>query len=603
MIGLLSICLVEAFGQYDYMPYKNLATAAQPMPYYVDDRVPTPAGLPIADVELATTQAWSEWNAVSCAVPKASLIGRTTGTVPEPQSPTDTFNVTPVWLLSADQQFYDYFGPSNAAALTVPLSYAGVLQQCDIFLNGVGETWSTAASTPASSMDLKTVMLHEAGHCLGLDHFAVSTGDVMNGFIFRGEQKRALSVNDTMALCTRYPVSNAVLAPCDMGQNCGNGTTCITQPMGTLPAKQFCSIGCDGADAGGCPFPLSCQASNDFLPAHAGACLLPSSAVTLVGKSCGMASDCNSNAAVCLTPQSAPSGGAVWVAGYCTQNCQPGQPACPAGSWCTDVGESASVCLHGCRVGAADCRLGYACASGSSGGVCVPRCYANVDCPAGFICRSCDGLCVSANGFGASIGDLCTADAQCGAGQQCVALGRSNVRQCTLSCGSACGACPSGSSCHALGGGPTFCARDCAFGTCGAGLQCGYFDHGRGCLPACVSSLECPVGLSCVSGQCAAPGDLDGGCVGQLCPTDAGAPIEPSPADGGQDVGTGGCGCSSSSAQSGVAWAVWLFVAYRRRSSRVERRTLEQRSHPADRRTRSQSRSQERSASQGRTRG
>jgi hypothetical protein len=88
-------------------------------------------------------------------------------------------------------------------------------------------------------------------------------------------------------------------------------------------------------------------------------------------------------------------------------------------------------------VGLADCRPEYACAAtdalGTSG-VCIPRCYSDSDCvnPTVNTCRICDGVCVPRQNVAAQIGDGCTSDTDCGAGQNCrITDATSTVKQCT----------------------------------------------------------------------------------------------------------------------------------------------------------------------------
>ena len=304
-----------------------------------------------------------------------------------------------------------------------------------------------------------------------------------------------------------------------------------------------------------CEIPLTCQTSSAFSPTFDGACLRPGANVTQVGRPCFNDPECGSNVGYCKRPF--VSGNTTfWRDGHCTQSCAPGQPPCPAGSLCTQVGEPSPICLQSCRVGFADCRQGYTCASTVNGGVCAPRCEVNADCcPTGqacnYACRTCDGLCVEVNSQ-TQPGDVCDTDATCGFGQTCVNLDRrSPVRLCTSGCGTGCESCPSGSQCHPVpsAGGQFFCLRACTgSNTCPAGLQCANLPTGRGCLPPCQLDQDCPVGTTCNNGECGNPVvDPDGGC-GLLCtPEDGGIPIKPKPKDAGMGPGgSGGCGCNSS---------------------------------------------------------
>jgi hypothetical protein len=257
--------------------------------------------------------------------------------------------------------------------------------------------------------------------------------------------------------------------------------------------------------------------------------------------------ECGSSVGRCQNPVSLPSGTPLWVGGYCTQNCAAGDGPCPAGSVCLPPPDP-PWCVQSCRLGLADCRPDYACASlgGGLGGGCVPRCRVNQDCDqaSGYACRTCDGLCVL-TGTGATIGDLCTDDNQCGFGQTCLQIDSYNPQRiCTNGCGSGCAMCPMGSSCHPIphAGGQFFCLRDCVGpGTCPVGLQCGQLSTGRGCIPRCTSDLFCPVGTFCSGGECTLPTPMDGGCT--LCPPEDSGVIVPRPRDSGIGPPSNGPGC------------------------------------------------------------
>lgn len=547
---VLALLAAPAWAQYEYLDFKMINTAASPFEFWVDSRSQNPAGLAVASVQTAAQAAWDTWNQVQCATPRARFQGLTAGVVPDPESRYDVYSVTPVWLLdSADPDFRDILGPPPFFVLSVaiPISVGGALKTCDVYLNGT-EPWSLVNPPPSTSLDLQTVLTHEAGHCLGLGHNGTfPDNDVMVEAVQPGELRRTLGPTDVTSLCQRYPLPGASTAPCLADGGCSSpDLKCLAQPVTSGVSTSLCSKGCTvNAGAGACDLPTSCQASPAFSPTFNGACLLPGSAVTQVGVPCTQDGTCGAPNSLCLMPAQQTSGTVFWEAGYCTQNCAPGQPTCPPNSECIDFGGGVERCLQNCRVGLSDCRPGYACVEVSTGtAVCLPACKTNSDCadPINFECRVCDGLCVSKQNPSGQIGDLCTVDDSCGPGQTCEA---SLGGQCSRQCSRGCAACPNGSSCNATARG-LFCLRDCTGpGTCPVGLRCADTPTGKGCLPMCTSNLDCPVGQSCYFGECLTPVE-DAGCTTLCNRPDAGRPIVPTGDAGtGGGGGSGGCGCTT----------------------------------------------------------
>ncbi len=565
-----------------YLPFKLLNGSANPLKYYLDNRVPTPAGLSMATVAASTASAWGKWNGLTCAVPKVVLGGNTVGVVTNPPDPYDMFTVTPVWVLSTtDMNFLGLFGGTYVKATTLILTYAGEVNNCDIYLNGVpGITWSVNDPTPTGTVDLETVMLHESGHCLGLDHYGDSAfPTVMQGAVEEGFQRRQLTQQDITALCDRNALQGAIGSPCLADGGCGSttvpGLKCVTQPLATGSAK-FCTVGCNTGTGFVCEVPLYCESASYFAPANNGACLRSVNTVTDVGAPCTMNNQCSSAVGLCNVQEVHPSGLPRWNQGYCSQSCAIGQPPCPAGAQCTDIGGVNPLCLKSCRVGLADCRPGYSCAQSINGGVCVPSCYQDVDCgnAAAYQCRTCDGLCVDRQNPSGQIGDLCLQDTQCGAGQLCASPGL-GAKLCTLSCGVGCGNCPAGAACHPIPpSNALFCLRSCTgTGTCPSGTRCANLATGRACVGACVSNSECPVGQDCVNGDCFNPGENDAGCEPFCTLPDGGKPIKPPPKDAGTGGGgTGGCGCGNTTGPAGLLALLFVFALRRRAFARRGRR-------------------------------
>jgi MYXO-CTERM domain-containing protein len=478
-------------------------------------------------------------------------------------------------MLVIDADAQQVFGNTTLInAITLPRAYAGVLQTCDIYFNGPSASWSVDPVVQTNHLDVETVALHEAGHCLGLGHSG-PTESVMDQVVAKGEAVRVLAPADVQKLCGRYPVEGELGSPCFGDGGCQSSTLrCLPQPITNGLSLNLCSSGCTLGSGSSCTPPLSCLMSAAF-PGFTGACVLPGNIVTAVGKNCTDATQCGNSFGICAQPEVASGGHFFWTDGYCTQACEVGQPVCPAGSACVPI-DVGMRCLQSCRVGMADCRPDYACAQidaiGTTG-VCVSRCYADQDCadPGHFTCRTCDGLCVARQALNGNIGDVCLDDTTCGAGQVCrVTSETSGQKQCTEQCSRGCGLCPTGSTCSPGARGELFCLRDCTGpGTCPIGLRCADTTVGRSCQPACSVNTDCPVGQGCFMGECYTAQEYDAGCTTLTCKPDAGKPIVVTPKDAGTGSGgTGGCGCTSVDPSFGFALLGLLTFGARRRSWR-----------------------------------
>ncbi len=542
-LALASVASLQALA-FNYLPFKTTASAQAPL----ETRLQGPHTPPLNAITAGAAEAvaqrvWTTWNAVGCASVKGASTGFTEGVVATPGSTTDDANVVPVWVSDAADPLYQLsFGP-RVVALAVPTVRAGLLVTCDVFLNARDFEFAISGLPTSSQIDLETVLLHEVGHCLGLDHNASAPDSVMAAAVEAGRVRRGLATDDLAALCARYP-NGALGAPCEADAGgCSPGLSCVTQLSALGVQTPFCSAGCDGG-ANACPFPLSCRVSNLLGPSVPQACVLPGTDDVPVGAACAQASACGS-AGLCRTPTTLPSGTVQYENGSCTTPCDGG---CPGASVCHLIG-AAEECAPACRPGAADCRSGYACAERETLGACAPRCQGDADCGGG-VCRTCDGVCQPVNATGAPLGHSCRLTRECGTGLTCLAVEGTGLRQCSRSCEGACEACPAGATC--VRAGPTglaLCLRACLDAGCGNAEMCGAIAGSRVCVPACASDLDCAVGERCTNGACG----FDAGC----------------PACGGPDAGTSppkppGCGCGGSWDLPWVGFAL-LIPAFRRR--------------------------------------
>ncbi|MDY7225216.1 adhesin [Hyalangium rubrum] len=574
VLAWVAISATAWADEYPYLGHKMLNTRENPFSYYVDSRNQTPAGISLSSVIQATQDAFQAWENVGCAYPDFNYAGLTSqNTSINPNdvgNAFDAFNVSTVWVTSNTDPYYELaLGRGQAKTGSIPLTYAGYLYQCDIFVNAVNYLWTVVPNTDPSGgrTDLQSALTHEIGHCLGLDDVYSPTEAVMHAVLPAGGNRRALDVHDEEHLCRQYPDNGAVGSPCSPSDPCSNGLNCIpyNKSDGGL-LYRYCTKNCALNNPGDCPDPFVCRRS---LQDGGTACTaVPNEAITQVGKPCGVNGDCGSAVGLCQNELALPSTGIAWEDGYCQESCSLApNDNCPAGSLCTATGNG-NRCLKSCRVGSGDCRVGYTCSPLPTGNVCVPNCYTDSDCnvgsssPTAFSCRVCDRICFANTGLGRSVGSPCNQTSECSAGQVCLFINNQPTGVCSQPCSNAACGCPGGSTCRAVGN-VRMCMRDCSAGTCEQPLACNPLGDGFACQPGCQNNLDCPSGYFCSGGGCFDPyAPTDGGCT--LCGNDAGTqpPPPPPPTDGGSGGGgtPDGCGCSGGPASALVFLAALVLL-------------------------------------------
>ncbi len=346
-------------------------------------------------------------------------------------------------------------------------------------------SWST--NLAANTYDVESVVLHEAGHFLGLDHTGNVGSAVMYPTVQPATAKRTLTSTDQTDVCTVYPpitTTGGQGAACTLASECQTTLVCEGRSGATT---KMCTKNC-AAEGDSCPTGYACQASTD------GFACLPQVGAPDQCKFCQGGGECS--AGLCLRF----STGVTFCSSSCSETAQ-----CPAGNTCQLPDgfcvPTSGTCTNQCTTDA-NCATGYTC----SGGSCVPRGAPGDPCTVSGVCQSCN---------------VCT---------------RETADSPTAYCRPCCAGSGQGGFCNA-----------CANTTCATGNICAPLtgDPSSVCLPGSTlpttcqpcNSGQCAQGLTCVYGRCRSPCNLQspGSCLACFAgPT-----------------GSGACGCADEIASAG----------------------------------------------------
>ncbi|HSI05632.1 MAG TPA: matrixin family metalloprotease, partial [Myxococcota bacterium] len=175
----------------------------------------------------AAFQAMEAWSTVPCSSFRFVNGGTTTG---DPGQTIRFVHSAGSWPSAGGVVAYTAFENSGAD-----------ITRADIFVNDFEFTWSRAGDL--RSYDLQSVLTHELGHALGLQHSA----DPTNSMYWRGTKGstffRTLSADDKAGLCYLYPVSSG---PCDGNEDCPILSNGDDAGVSTVCSGGSCSAGTRG---------------------------------------------------------------------------------------------------------------------------------------------------------------------------------------------------------------------------------------------------------------------------------------------------------------------------------------------------------------------
>lgn len=107
-----------------------------------------------------------------------------------------------------------FSGYDNVLAFTTASLYGDNFIQTDILFNFFQQPFVAQTPVPSNKVDFESVLLHELGHSLGLDHIQISDApSIMNPTIAFGVQKRDLFLYDLQSIRRKYERSSVKSFP------------------------------------------------------------------------------------------------------------------------------------------------------------------------------------------------------------------------------------------------------------------------------------------------------------------------------------------------------------------------------------------------------
>ncbi len=130
---------------------------------------------------------------------------------------------------------------SNDTLATTNASFdaKGVIRDADISVNTANNRFALAKAEPGT-YELRTVLLHEVGHFLGIAH-SRKPDSIMNASVETGKgAAKTLSDDDIEAICTAYPPGED--RPCDPTPEGGFSTTCAGEEPESGSGAKACAV-------------------------------------------------------------------------------------------------------------------------------------------------------------------------------------------------------------------------------------------------------------------------------------------------------------------------------------------------------------------------
>ena len=467
-----------------------------------------------------------------------------------------------------------------AFASPVAVTCSGMVAEVDITFNAVTVDWSVGDG--GRRADIETVMLHESGHLLGLDHT-----DNRNAVMFPSIQersRRALHNDDLAGIRALYAADLGL--PCDRDADCEATEACIFQVQSTGDFETRCAPKLGNRRVG-----QACNSNRGFCSTGcaAGFCL----GDDICSGVCRDDRDCPGDL-TCL-PQDTGGG---QIVKFCLnlRLCEDRVSECDDDQACVvtrhpEEARALRICIdRGDGATGTPCRSFDDCQGGfCQGGLCTELCDGAADCDAPFACQPTQlnlGAGVVANiGLCEASQDPCARQRDCADGLSCAYIEfEGEVRSLCVpgEGGAAEAACEDGGDCRSAvcldGQCSDVCRND---GDCPRSMECQRIRFLGESVNACVPIEIEPPGPDMggppppdpdAGGP--PPPDPDGGRVpppdpdagGGIVRSDGGggradgAVVIIAPVDGNGSGGAPGCGCAQPGGSAGPTW--WLLLLF-----------------------------------------
>lgn len=167
-----------------------------------------------SEVDSALNAAFNEWGVPGCSEWNAQQGTDVSG---NPEDGNDENH-----LVGFDSSFNPSFGSTTLAVTLTWWWNDCEIGGSDMVINQEDHTWVVGQPGSWNEADLQSVIAHEAGHWIGLDHSNYS-GSSLTAYYSGALDERTLTCDDTDASCTLYPSGGT---SCSANRYCPCGVAC-----------------------------------------------------------------------------------------------------------------------------------------------------------------------------------------------------------------------------------------------------------------------------------------------------------------------------------------------------------------------------------------